>query len=251
MSMGFHEIAEAKHRLMNPFSIEKLHLLGESCCLQQGHTLLDLACGKGEMLCQWSSRFGIRGIGVDTYLPFLEDANRRAVELGVSDVVTFLQDDAAGFLANNSAGFDVVSCLGATWIGNGFSGSLELMKTAKQGSDGLLLVGEPFWSQPPPEHANVGWGESRSLENIYEDAENAGLEIIEMVMANQDEWDRFEASQWKAISDWLRDNPDHPNSREFSEKMEKSRCNYLRYDRRYLGWGVFVLRQARSSRPPG
>src|SRR5690606_8350733 len=60
-----HEIAEADHRILNPFTEEKLRLLGEVSRIGPGARILDLACGKGEMLCRWAADFGSAGHGVD------------------------------------------------------------------------------------------------------------------------------------------------------------------------------------------
>ena len=38
MSLRFHEIAEGDHRILNPFTHDKLMLLGEVCRLQPGMT---------------------------------------------------------------------------------------------------------------------------------------------------------------------------------------------------------------------
>ena len=48
-----HEISEAEHRIINPFTDDKLLLLGDVCRLRHGQRQLDLACGKGEMLARW------------------------------------------------------------------------------------------------------------------------------------------------------------------------------------------------------
>jgi hypothetical protein len=70
----------------------------------------------------------------------------------------------------------------------------------------------------------------------------AGAELVEMVLADGDSWDRYEASQWWTVERWLRDNPDHPDAGEMREYLVSSRRSHLQYQRRYLGWGVFVLR---------
>src|SRR3954449_10611638 len=95
MTLRHHEISEANHRILNPFTEEKLMALGAVCRLQAGQRQLDLACGKGEMLCRWAQRFGIWGLGVDISHVFLAAARERAVELGVQDQVKFEQGDAA------------------------------------------------------------------------------------------------------------------------------------------------------------
>jgi len=65
MSLRFHEIAESYHRILNPITEEQLMLLSEVCSLNQGVRLLDLACGKAEMICRWASKYGISAVGVD------------------------------------------------------------------------------------------------------------------------------------------------------------------------------------------
>jgi SAM-dependent methyltransferase len=247
MSLRFHEIAEAGHRILNPFTDEKLRLLGEICQPGRDTTQLDLACGKGEMLCQWAKRYEITGVGVDVSTVFLEAARARAAELEVTDRLTFVQGEAARHLASCTDRFDVVSCIGATWIGGGLVGTLERMKPALRDISSLLLVGEPFWLEPPPEEAYVPVSGARdmfvSLEDTLARFESVGLELIEMVLADHDSWDRYVASQWKALSDWLRAHPGDPEASRLRDWNSANRVEYMTYGRRYLGWGVFVLRQ--------
>lgn len=112
MSLRFYEIAEGDHRILNPFTEKKQMLLGEICRLEPGLRQLDLACGKGEMLCRWARRFGITGIGVDISAVFIEAAQRRADELGVSSQVEFIREDATKY-AIAPRSYDIVSCIGA------------------------------------------------------------------------------------------------------------------------------------------
>ncbi len=244
MSLRFHEIAEACNSILNPFTHEKLRLLGELCQLDRRTTQLDLACGKGEMLCQWAKLHQVTGVGVDISTVFLEAARARSLQLGVTDRVTFVQGEAAQHLRDCTDRFDVVSCIGATWIGGGLAGTLELMKPTLRSPSSLLLVGEPFWLEPPPEEAYVPLSGSRdaftSLEGTLERFEAAGLELVEMVLADHDSWDRYVAPQWKTISDWLRENPDDPDASRLRDWNSTNRIQYLTYGRRYLGWGVFV-----------
>jgi hypothetical protein len=70
------------------------------------------------------------------------------------------------------------------------------------------------------------------------------VELAEMVMADHDSWDRYEVSQWMTLNDWLRDNPNDPDATAIREWLNTNRRAYLRFGRRYFGWGVFVLREA-------
>lgn len=246
MSLRYHEVAEAGHRILNPFTHEKLMMLGEVSRLRPGMRQLDLACGRGEMLCQWAVHHGITGVGVDISDVFLPSAVARAAELGVSDRLEFVRGDAGGYRAEPGA-FDVVSCIGATWIGDGLAGTLALMRPALR-EGGLVLVGEPYATEPAPaaayEAVGVGPDQFVSLVDTLDRIESAGFELVEMVLADHDSWDRYEAPHWFAMSDWLAANPDDPDAAEFRRRNAQGRRAYLEYGRRYLGWGVFVLRAA-------
>ncbi|GGT04283.1 hypothetical protein GCM10010156_72660 [Planobispora rosea] len=245
MSLRFHEIAEGGHRILNPFTDEKLELLGEVARLRHGTRLLDLCCGKGEMLCRWALEHGIEGVGVDISQVFLDAAHERAVELGVAGRVRFEQGDAGAYPAEPGS-FDVVSCLGATWIGGGVEGTVKLMLPALK-EDGILLVGEPYWISEPPAGAYEAFGfgpaDFTSLAGTFDRFEAAGTEVLEMVLADPGSWDRYVASQWWTLSDWLRANPGDPEVEEMRAFLERCRRSHVEYGRQYLGWGVFVLRR--------
>ncbi len=238
-----HEISEAGNRILNPFDDEKLMLLGEVCRLRAGQRQLDLACGKGEMLCRWAARFGIEGLGVDISEVFLSAARKRAEELEVVGRVRFVAGDAGRFEAE-AASYDVVSCIGATWIGGGLSGTLGLMRPALR-PGGLILVGEPYWTEPPTREAlaslEVGTEDFTSLVGTLDRFEAAGMQLVEMVLADGDTWDRYMASQWWTVSRWLDVHGDDPDAPAMAAFLDKSRRTHLEYGRRYLGWGVFVL----------
>lgn len=63
-----------------------------------------------------------------------------------------------------------------------------------------------------------------------------------MVLADEVSWDRYEATQWRAVADWLAANPDDPDHAAMRAFLDTNRRTYLRWGRRYLGWGTFVMR---------
>ncbi len=246
MSLRFHEISEQRHRILNPFTDAQLELLGEICQIHNGMHQLDLCCGKGEMLCTWSARYGLQGLGVDISPVFLHAARQRAHELGCSQRVSFIEADAGSYPIPEAA-FDIMSCIGATWIGGGLLGTLNLMRPGLRNRSSLLLVGEPYWIDPPPDEAYdlLADGDRElftSLIGTLERIEAAGLELIEMVLADHHGWDRYAAKQWQTISNWLRENADSPEAPELRRFHTRWQREHLAYTRRFLGWGVFVLR---------
>jgi SAM-dependent methyltransferase len=248
MSLRFHEIAETRHQILNPFVDAQLNLLGDICELHSELRLLDLCCGKGEMLCRWSARYGLHGIGVDISKVFLRAARNRAGEMGCDDRLSFVEADAGAYPID-AAAFDIVSCIGATWIGGGLTGTLQRMRPGLRGRNSLILVGEPFWISPPSDEAcaALAGGQRDMFVSLAETEARiaaSGLELVEMVLANQDSWDRYYAKQWLTLSDWLRAHPDDPEAADIRAQHERARRDYLRYSRDMLGWGVFVARPA-------
>jgi SAM-dependent methyltransferase len=245
MSLRFHEIAESRHRILNPLTETKLRQLGEICRIAPGARHLDLACGKGEMLTLWSAQYRLQGVGVDISKVFLKAARARAHERGVTDQVHFVEADAATY-TDKPQSYDIVSCIGATWIGNGLAGTLDIMRRPLH-PDGIALVGECYWIAPPPPEALTSLGVAEdtftSLAGTAERIEKAGFELLEMVLASPDDWDRYVASQWWTLSDWLRDNPSDPEVAEIRAFLSRSRTSHLEYGRQYLGWGIFVVRR--------
>jgi SAM-dependent methyltransferase len=237
-------ISESSHRIHNPVDSRKLADLGEALHLAPGSTMLDLASGSGEMLCTWARDHGISGTGVDISTAFVARAKARADELGVADRVDFVHGDAAGHVAGEAV--DVAACIGATWIGGGTAGTVELLQRSLR-PGGLMLIGECYWRLDPPDEATVKgcYAERRdsfrSLPGLFDQFDSLGYDVVEMVLADQDSWDRYAAPSWRNIRLWLDANPGHELADEMRHKLDVGRANHLRYQREYLGWGIFAL----------
>ena len=241
MALRHHEIAEANHRILNPYTEEKLRLLGEVCRLNADQRLLDLCCGKGEMLCTWSRDHGISGVGVDISEVFLAATRERAAELGVTDRVRFVHADASTY-RDDSVPYDLVSCIGATWIGGGLSGTIDLMRLLVR-AGGLMLIGEPYWIVEPTSDAEDALGHGfTTLAGTLDRFVERNVELVEMVLADGDSWDRYVAAQWWTVSEWLQDHPEDPEYAAMREFLDLGRRSYMEYSRQQLGWGIFVLR---------
>ncbi|MEU8660495.1 SAM-dependent methyltransferase, partial [Actinoplanes philippinensis] len=173
-------------------------------------------------------------------------ARARAEELGVADRVTFTHGDAAGHVAAEPV--DVAACIGATWIGRGVEGTIELLERSLR-PGGLLLIGEPFWRLDPPDQAAVagsGAGsrdDFRDLPGLVESFGALGWDLVEMVLADEDSWDRYVAAQWFTVRAWLDENPDDELAPSMRAELDTAPLAYARYQRRYLGWGVFALKR--------
>jgi SAM-dependent methyltransferase len=239
-----HHIRESSHRILDPLDERKLALLGDVIGVRSGQTVLDLACGKGELLCTWARDHGTSGVGVDLSAVFTAAARARADELGVADRVTIVHADASSYVAE--APVDVASCMGATWIGDGVDGTVRLLERSVR-PGGLILIGEPYWRVSPPDdraakRSGAPTPEAFSLlPDLVEQFHELGYDIVEMVLADQDSWDRYVAAGWMNTRRWLDANPDDELVDEMRDDLTQSQLDYTRYQREYLGWGMFAL----------
>lgn len=237
-------ITESAHRIHNPYTPEKLTTLGAALRLKPGDRMLDLGSGSGEMLCTWARDYGITGTGIDMSQLFFEQAKRRADELGVADKVTFIHDDAAGYIAGEKV--DVAACVGATWIGGGVAGTTELLAKSLS-AGGIILIGEPYWRQLPPTEAIAkgclanAINDFHTLPELIASFGELNYDVVEMVLADQDGWDRYEAAKWLTMRRWLEANPDDDFAQEVRAQLTREPKRYVTYTREYLGWGVFAL----------
>jgi SAM-dependent methyltransferase len=235
-------IREANHRIHNPFDDAKLAALGAALFLTPEMSILDLACGSGELLATWSRDYGVIGTGVDISTYFLNQARVRATELGVGDRVTFRHGDAGTHVADEPV--DVASCLGATWIGGGVAGTIELLDRSLR-PRGVLLIGEPYWLKEPPDQATVEACHAAredfvGLPDLVRQFDALGWDLIELVLADPNSWDRYHGAQWRSIRLWLDANPDDELAPAFRTELSALPRQHI-VCREYLGWGVFAL----------
>ncbi|MDO9605006.1 cyclopropane-fatty-acyl-phospholipid synthase family protein [Hydrogenophaga sp.] len=237
-------ITESAHRIHNPFTPDQYATLGAALRLSAGARVLDLGSGSGEMLCTWAREHGIVGTGIDMSPLFTAQAQSRAVELGVAGQVGFIHGDAAGYVADKKV--DVAACIGASWIGGGVAGTLALLAQSLR-PGGIVLIGEPYWRQLPPSNEVAQQCQAHAVSDFLTLPElvasfgNLGHDVVEMVLANPDGWDRYEAAKWLTMRRWLQAHPNDELSSEVRTLLTTEPVRHVTYTREYLGWGVFAL----------
>jgi len=240
----FYSVTHAYHVVCNPMSTAKLDELIGLLSLNPGATVLDIACGKGEMLTRLAERYAVSGVGVDISPYFVEDVKQKLQERVPVAQIKILNMDGANYRPDQP--FDLAMCIGASWIYQGHRGTLSALKAMTK-PGGLVLVGEPFWLKEPDEAYLAAENHTRDMfgthyENVFV-GEDEGLFALYTMVSNQDDWDRYETLQWYAAERYARDNPDDPDVSEILVRVAHGRTNYLRWGRDTLGWALYLFRK--------
>ena len=235
----YYGIAEREHFIQNPLSERKVRRVGELMRLQPGCRVLDIACGRGGPAVVLAETFGCGVTGVERAPELAEAARERVDERQLSGLVKIVHADVRE-LAPEPGSFDAVMCLGATFIWDGLSGTCEALLPAVR-PGGYLAVGEPFWRVCPlPAGVDSGREGHTDLVGTTERFQAAGVRLIGLVTSSAGDWDDYRSQEWRAVEEWLAENPAEPEAAEIEEQLEARRDRYLRFERDLLNWAVLV-----------
>jgi SAM-dependent methyltransferase len=242
----FFAITHADHVVCNPLSNDKLDELIELLDLPPGARILDIACGKAELLVRLVERYGASGEGVDLSPYCILDAGARARQRVPPAALVFHQQDGRAHEAALGT-YQLAICLGASWIFDGHRGTLQALQHWVQ-PDGLVLVGEPYWRRPPDPFYLTASGYDATSFATHAGNVAAGLELGLVLqyslVSSDDDWDRYEGLQWRAAERYALVHPDDPDLPEILERVRTKRASYLRWGPDTLGWAVYLFRSS-------
>ena len=244
----FSTIAHRDHVYCNPIGVEKIDRVLPLLDLSVGARVLDVGCGKGELLVRIAERFGAAGVGVDPNAEFLAEARTRAAARAPHANLEFLETEFAGY-ATGPDSFDAAVCIGASHACGGYRPTLRaLRRLVKPG--GHVLVGEGYWRGEPA----VAY--LRALEATREEFTDhagnvtAGIDegLLPMYAAasSQDEWDHYEGLYARAIERYVQAHPEDPDAPAMTRRIRDWRRNYLEHGRDTLGFGLYLFAKERA-----
>ena len=245
--MKFYRVGHERHVFCNPLNSDKTQELVALLDLEAGAQVLDIACGKGELLRRLCDRYGIVGVGLDIEPSWITIAQGMARAQGLADSIEYLVQDGADYVAAHPATAlnDVSMCIGASWIWQGHRGTLRALAGCTR-AGGIIVVGEPFWRREPTpaylEASELSADMCGSHTANVAVGTELGLTFLYAVVSNEDDWDRYEGYQWHAIETYAREHPDDPDGAELVARVRRDRDAYLRWGRSELGWAVYVFR---------
>ena len=239
----FFDVTHKYHEILNPMSATKIDELIELFDLDPKAEVLDIACGKGEILTRIAERYTISGIGVDISPFFVTDAKQKLKERVPNSHIEILNMDGADYKPNQL--FDLSMCIGASWV---YKGHKETLRTLKYWTKpgGLILVGEPFWLKEPEDAYLTAAGETiddfgTHYENVLAGTEE-DLFLLYTLVSSQDDWDRYTALRWYSTVRFAEENKDDPDVTEIVRRINHEKATYLQWGRDTVGWAIYLFK---------
>lgn len=242
----YFDITHSAHLICNPTSEAKLDELLNLLRLEPGSRVLEIATGKGEFIVRLAERYGVEGVALDLSPYCVRDAREKLQARAPEADITVLEMDGADYRPEQPASFDLAACIGASWIFDGHRGTLAALKEMVA-PGGLILVGEPFWRQEPPEaYLEAEDMDRDSFGTHYQNVlagEELGLTLVYTLVSSEDDWDRYEGLQWYAAQRYALAHPDDPDVDSLLQRVERGKRIYLKWGRETLGWALYLFRK--------
>jgi len=234
------DISERNMEIVNPSTPEKTITIGKFLGLREGSRVIDFGCGYAEPLVLWAEQFGIVGTGIDVRAQACERASRKVSERGLGNRIEIVCADGADYRFEEHA-YDAATCIGASFIWGGYRPTICAMRRAIH-AEGRLGIGEPYWLRDsiPTRCTEQEPSVCREHELLHITREE-DFDFEYVVRASHDDWDRYEADNWRGLIRWIEENPNHAERDEVISHLHKIQDEYLDYGREYMGWAMYVL----------
>lgn len=242
-SYNYLAITHANTRFCSPLSRKLVDQVADLLQLKPGSRVLDLGCGKAEMMIQLASRWQIHGVGVEPSPHYLQSAHEAMAEFCPGADLHFHEAEPLAFRDDGKA-WDVVLCINAVRQMEGYDNSLREIKR-RVANGGLLVLGAYYWKdEPQPQMASMLDLEigGATYEACIQAGIEAGLVPLYAVSATQSDLDHYHWVQVYSGEQYCAAHPDLPEAQELHEQIRLIRDTYRKV-RESIGFGLFLFRK--------
>jgi SAM-dependent methyltransferase len=242
----YYDIVHQRHSVMNPVDETKLERLYDLLELKPNARVIDIGCGKGEMLIRLVEKYDIKGLGIDKSPYCVREAEKRKGQRIPHAKLKFQEMDGAQYKPETGEYSHLAMCIGATWIYGGYRNTVRALAGMTR-SSGFVMVGEPFWRKTPPQEYLQSEGiHADSFYTHHRNAtigESEGLRLVFTLVSSKEDWDRSEGLHWSAAAEYALAHPEDTDLEELLARDSKKRESYLRWGREVLGWAIYLFRK--------
>jgi SAM-dependent methyltransferase len=221
-----------------PLSDAHADRLLTSLQLSRGTRIVDLGCGKAELLLRALARAPeLTGEGVDEDAAQLERAGTNAKARGLTGRVRFVHGD----LLEYSGTADRMVCIGADHAWGGVGAALAALRSSIP-VGGLLLFGCGYWARAPsPPLVEMFGALPPSFEALLSLARSSDWKVWSADSADLEEWDDFETTWRQDLDEFASREPSTALGTQALRLARQRRDEYEQGYRGVLGFAYLTL----------
>jgi cyclopropane fatty-acyl-phospholipid synthase-like methyltransferase len=238
----YNDIAYSHHVFCSPVHGEQINELMTLLDMHPGDPVLDMGCGKAELLIRLAEYCQVKAIGVDPSERLIQDAYEAFHTRAPGIDITLHQMPLTDYSPEPESA-QIVLCVNASQMYGGYDKALvALHELVKPG--GMLLMGQFYWTSPPSA------AQTDAVETVYYDYANTiqrgieqGLMPTYAISSPQHTIDRYHWLKTYAIEKYTVDNPDSSDRAAILKRARNQRDRYVTLLRDTLGFGLFLFRK--------
>jgi ubiquinone/menaquinone biosynthesis C-methylase UbiE len=227
--------------MAGPYTAATVDEIYEVLRLPPDSRILDVGCGKGEMLLRGLRAFGGTALGLDLDV---SDALRWVATEHLDARVELVEGDA-NEVTLPADGFHLSLCVGSAHVYGGYEQTLDRLVRATT-PDGQIVIGDGFWESEPSEGVLTALGaapdEIGRLQDLLDSGLRRGLQPLGLWVSDQQSWDRYEFSWVRNLMMHVSDHPDDPDAAELERLALDHLSSYLDGYRGVLGFAIIAFR---------
>jgi SAM-dependent methyltransferase len=239
----FTTLAHKDHVFCSPMRSARADALVELLDLAPSSRVVDIGCGKGEMLLRTVQRYDTAGVGVDPNPEFLQTARANAEARKVNGRMEWHEARAAD-VTLEPASFDCALSFGASHAFGQFAEALAALAALVR-PGGEIMIADPYWRIEPAEEFLAFLGAKSTVHLTHAGNEAAGLAVglmpLYSCVSNADEWDHYEGLFCRAVERFAQDHPQDPDAQPYRERIRAWRDCYHKWSRDTLGFGFYLF----------
>ena len=232
----------------NPVTPETVEAVIDILPLEHRDRVLDVGCGRGELLIRIAERTGASGIGVDLAEEQIATAREQAAARVRDGGLRFETLDAS-MLDEPDGSFALAACVGSTHALGGLAGTLERLSALVR-PGGYLLIGEGFWAIPPSAAFLDALDGAREDEltgypELLAAGGPLGLEPVYAITVSAQDWEHYEWANIIRADRYAQQHPDENGVELLYTRVEaaRRRRRLAAADGETLGFALVVWRR--------